>query len=59
MAQVLVEEVDGDTLEGLRRRRYLHGQMGDQVDADVIETFKVGTEQLAEAALEAIGGTRR
>ena len=34
--------------------RYLHGQMGDQVDADVIETFKAGTEQLAEAALEAI-----
>ncbi len=35
--------------------RYLHGQMGDQVDAEVIETFKVGTEQLAEAALDAIG----
>ena len=38
--------------------RYLHGQMGDQVDAEVIETFKVGTEQLAEAALEAIGRRR-
>ena len=32
--------------------RYLHGAMGDQVDAEVIETFKVGTEQLAEAALD-------
>jgi aminoglycoside phosphotransferase (APT) family kinase protein len=39
--------------------RYLHGQMGDQVDTDVIETFKVGTEQLAEAALEAISRAGR
>jgi aminoglycoside phosphotransferase (APT) family kinase protein len=35
--------------------RYLHGQMGQQVDRSVIDTFKEGTEQLAAAALEAIG----
>jgi aminoglycoside phosphotransferase (APT) family kinase protein len=34
--------------------RYLHGAMGDQVDATVLETFKAGTEQLADAALEAV-----
>jgi aminoglycoside phosphotransferase (APT) family kinase protein len=32
--------------------RYLHGAMGEQA-ADV-ETFKVATEQLAEAALDAV-----
>jgi aminoglycoside phosphotransferase (APT) family kinase protein len=34
--------------------RYLHGAMGEQVDPTVLETFKAGTEQLAEAALEAV-----
>ena len=34
--------------------RYLHGAMGDQVDGDVLATFKTGTEQLAESALEAV-----
>ncbi len=34
--------------------RYLHGAMGDQVAADVLATFKTGTEQLAESALGAV-----
>jgi aminoglycoside phosphotransferase (APT) family kinase protein len=34
--------------------RYLHGAMGEQVDASVLATFKLGTEQLAESALEAM-----
>jgi aminoglycoside phosphotransferase (APT) family kinase protein len=33
--------------------RYLHGVMGDQ-DATDLEPFKVGTEQLAETALDAV-----
>lgn len=41
--------------------RYLHGAMGDQVDSEVLDTFKTGTEQLAESALSAArrlgGGT--
>jgi hypothetical protein len=28
--------------------------MGDDVDQSVLDTFKTGTEQLAEAALEAM-----
>ncbi len=35
--------------------RYLHGAMGDQVDPAVIDTFKIGTEELAESALDAVG----
>jgi aminoglycoside phosphotransferase (APT) family kinase protein len=34
--------------------RYLHGAMGEQVDASVLATFKTGTEQLAESALAAV-----
>jgi aminoglycoside phosphotransferase (APT) family kinase protein len=34
--------------------RYLHGAMGDQVADDVLKTFKTGTDQLAESALEAV-----
>lgn len=34
--------------------RYLHGAMGDQVDQSVLDTFKAGTEQLAESALDAM-----
>lgn len=34
--------------------RYLHGAMGDAVDQSVLDTFKVGTEQLAESALDAM-----
>lgn len=34
--------------------RYLHGAMGDDLDPTVLETFKTGTEQLAESALAAI-----
>jgi aminoglycoside phosphotransferase (APT) family kinase protein len=34
--------------------RYLHGAMGEQVDASVLDTFRTGTEQLAESALVAM-----
>jgi aminoglycoside phosphotransferase (APT) family kinase protein len=34
--------------------RYLHGAMGDGVDDEVLDTFKTGTEQLAESALDAV-----
>jgi aminoglycoside phosphotransferase (APT) family kinase protein len=34
--------------------RYLHGAMGDDVDQSVLDTFRTGTEQLAESALEAM-----
>jgi aminoglycoside phosphotransferase (APT) family kinase protein len=34
--------------------RYLHGAMGDRVDSEVLENFKSGTENLANAALESI-----
>ncbi len=34
--------------------RYLHGAMGDKVDNEVLENFKTGTENLAQAALESI-----
>jgi aminoglycoside phosphotransferase (APT) family kinase protein len=34
--------------------RYLHGAMGDELDSSVLDTFKSGTEQLAEAALDAV-----
>ena len=34
--------------------RYLHGAMGEQADPQMLETFKAGTEQLAESALAAI-----
>lgn len=34
--------------------RYLHGAMGEQVDPTVLDNFKTGTEQLAEAALDAM-----
>jgi aminoglycoside phosphotransferase (APT) family kinase protein len=34
--------------------RYLHGAMGDQVDESILHNFKVGTEQLAESALDAV-----
>jgi aminoglycoside phosphotransferase (APT) family kinase protein len=34
--------------------RYLHGAMGDQVEPAVLETFKAGTEGLAESALAAV-----
>ena len=33
--------------------RYLHGAMGDELDPAVLDTFKTGTEQLAESALAA------
>jgi len=36
--------------------RYLHGAMGDRVDD--LDTFRLGVEQLAEAALEAMRGRR-
>jgi aminoglycoside phosphotransferase (APT) family kinase protein len=36
--------------------RYLHGAMGDQgISADQLDAFKVGTETLAESALNALG----
>ena len=34
--------------------RYLHGAMGDGLDPSVLDTFKTGTEQLAESALDAV-----
>jgi aminoglycoside phosphotransferase (APT) family kinase protein len=34
--------------------RYLHGAMVDGVDDEVLDTFKTGTEQLAESALDAV-----
>ncbi len=34
--------------------RYLNGAMGDQVDPEVLETFRTGTEDLAESALVAM-----
>jgi aminoglycoside phosphotransferase (APT) family kinase protein len=34
--------------------RYLHGAMGDGLDPSVLDTFKSGTEQLAESALDAV-----
>ena len=38
--------------------RYLHGAMGESVDPSVLESFKTGTEQLADAALGAVGRLR-
>ncbi len=38
--------------------RYLHGAMGDQADAEVLEQFKSGTEDLALKALDAVGRLR-
>ncbi|HEY5664767.1 MAG TPA: phosphotransferase family protein [Ilumatobacter sp.] len=34
--------------------RYLHGAMGDQVDPEALALFRVGTEELAVNALEAV-----
>jgi len=34
--------------------RYMHGAMGSDIDADAIEMFKVGTEDLAAKALGAV-----
>jgi aminoglycoside phosphotransferase (APT) family kinase protein len=34
--------------------RYLHGAMGERVDEQILSTFRVGTEQLADAALMAL-----
>jgi aminoglycoside phosphotransferase (APT) family kinase protein len=34
--------------------RYLHGAMGDDVDQLALDTFKAGTEQLADSALDAM-----
>ena len=34
--------------------RYLHGAMGDQADAEVLDRFRSGAEDLATAALEAL-----
>lgn len=34
--------------------RYLHGAMGENLDTEVLDNFKTGTENLAEAALTAI-----
>jgi aminoglycoside phosphotransferase (APT) family kinase protein len=34
--------------------RYLHGAMGDQLDQAALDGFKVGTENLAVAALDAV-----